>query len=113
AAARPATEVRARRRGADDARSRPRMLPPVAADHVHRQADGTDDRRRVSPGPGAGRRGTLAPVSSIGECGRRLLEGVYVPLITPFAADGSVALDAIERLCHEYLEAGCAGIVAL
>ena len=45
--------------------------------------------------------------------GQRLLEGVYVPLITPFAADGSVALDAIERLCHEYLEAGSAGIVAL
>lgn len=43
----------------------------------------------------------------------RLLEGVYVPLITPFAADGSVALDAVERLCHEYLEAGSAGIVAL
>ena len=43
----------------------------------------------------------------------RLLEGVYVPLITPFAADGSVALDAVERLCHEYLDAGCAGIVAL
>jgi len=45
--------------------------------------------------------------------GGRLLEGVYVPLITPFAADGSVALDAVERLCHEYLEAGSAGIVAL
>ena len=45
--------------------------------------------------------------------GSRLLEGVYVPLITPFAADGSVALDAIERLCHEYLDAGAPGIVAL
>jgi 4-hydroxy-tetrahydrodipicolinate synthase len=45
--------------------------------------------------------------------GSRLLEGVYVPLITPFAADGSVALDAVDRLCHEYLEAGAAGIVAL
>ena len=43
----------------------------------------------------------------------RLLQGVYVPLITPFAADGSVALDAIESLCNEYLDAGCAGIVAL
>jgi len=43
----------------------------------------------------------------------RLLQGVYVPLITPFAADGSVAVDAIERLCNEYLDAGCAGIVAL
>jgi 4-hydroxy-tetrahydrodipicolinate synthase len=43
----------------------------------------------------------------------RLLQGVYVPLITPFAADGSVALDAIDQLCHQYLDAGCAGIVAL
>jgi 4-hydroxy-tetrahydrodipicolinate synthase len=43
----------------------------------------------------------------------RLLEGVYVALITPFAADGNVALDAVERLCRESLDAGCAGIVAL
>ena len=43
----------------------------------------------------------------------RFLEGVYVPLITPFAADGSVALDSVEQLCHDYLEAGSAGIVAL
>jgi 4-hydroxy-tetrahydrodipicolinate synthase len=43
----------------------------------------------------------------------RLLEGVYVPLITPFGVDGAVAVDAVERLCHEYLEAGSAGIVAL
>lgn len=41
------------------------------------------------------------------------LRGVYIPLITPFATDGSVALDAVERLCHEYLEAGATGIVAL
>ena len=45
--------------------------------------------------------------------GSRLLEGLYVPLITPFAADGSVALDAVEGLANEYLEAGSAGIVAL
>jgi 4-hydroxy-tetrahydrodipicolinate synthase len=43
----------------------------------------------------------------------RLLQGVYVPLITPFAADGSVAREAVERLAHEMLDAGCAGIVAL
>ncbi len=45
--------------------------------------------------------------------GSRLLEGVYVPLITPFASDGSVALDAVEQLCRDYLDDGCAGIVAL
>jgi 4-hydroxy-tetrahydrodipicolinate synthase len=42
-----------------------------------------------------------------------LLRGVYVPLITPFAADGSVALDAFERLCVEVLDAGVAGLVPL
>jgi 4-hydroxy-tetrahydrodipicolinate synthase len=43
----------------------------------------------------------------------RLLRGVYVPLVTPFGSDGLVSLDAVERLCHEYLDAGVAGIVAL
>ncbi|MEX1146616.1 MAG: 4-hydroxy-tetrahydrodipicolinate synthase [Acidimicrobiia bacterium] len=42
-----------------------------------------------------------------------LLRGVYVPLITPFAADGSVALGALERLSHECLDAGVAGLVPL
>jgi 4-hydroxy-tetrahydrodipicolinate synthase len=41
------------------------------------------------------------------------LRGVYVPVITPFAEDGSVAIDALQRLCREYLDAGAAGIVAL
>jgi 4-hydroxy-tetrahydrodipicolinate synthase len=41
------------------------------------------------------------------------LRGLYIPLITPFAEDGSVAIDAIERLCREYLDAGAAGIVPL
>jgi 4-hydroxy-tetrahydrodipicolinate synthase len=43
----------------------------------------------------------------------RLLQGVYVALVTPFAADGSVALDAVERLCNESFDAGVSGIVAL
>jgi 4-hydroxy-tetrahydrodipicolinate synthase len=42
-----------------------------------------------------------------------LLRGVYIPLITPFAADGSVAIDALERLCHDSLDAGVAGLVPL
>ncbi|WP_250037681.1 dihydrodipicolinate synthase family protein [Paractinoplanes maris] len=41
------------------------------------------------------------------------LTGLYVPLITPFAADGSVALDALERLAHDVLGAGASGVVAL
>jgi 4-hydroxy-tetrahydrodipicolinate synthase len=41
------------------------------------------------------------------------LRGIYVPLITPFDASGDVALDAVDRLVQEYLDAGAAGIVAL
>ncbi len=41
------------------------------------------------------------------------LRGVYLPLITPFAADGSVAVDAVTSLCNEYLDAGATGIVPL
>ncbi|MFJ9839993.1 dihydrodipicolinate synthase family protein [Kitasatospora sp. NPDC101155] len=41
------------------------------------------------------------------------LKGIYVPLITPFAADGSVAVDALEKLAYEVLDAGAAGLVAL
>lgn len=41
------------------------------------------------------------------------LQGVWVPLVTPFTASGEVDVAAIERLCHEYLDAGAAGITAL
>lgn len=41
------------------------------------------------------------------------LRGVYLPVITPFAADGSVALDAVTSLCNEFLDAGATGIVPL
>ena len=41
------------------------------------------------------------------------LRGVYLPLITPFAADGSIAFDALERLAHDSLDAGIAGLVPL
>ncbi|WP_051795035.1 dihydrodipicolinate synthase family protein [Streptomyces sp. NRRL S-87] len=39
--------------------------------------------------------------------------GIHVPLVTPFAADGSVARDALEALAHDVLDAGAAGLVAL
>ena len=71
----PAPEVRPRCGGADGTAPSCSAATTRAAEHVHRQADRTHDRRRVSPGPGAGRGGTLAPVT-----GGRLLEGVYVPL---------------------------------
>ncbi len=41
------------------------------------------------------------------------LRGVYVPLITPFSADGSVAVDAITALAQTYLDAGATGLVPL
>ena len=41
------------------------------------------------------------------------LRGVYLPVVTPFASDGSVARDALAGLCHGFLDAGGAGIVAL
>ncbi|MFB6891421.1 dihydrodipicolinate synthase family protein [Kitasatospora sp. NPDC056327] len=41
------------------------------------------------------------------------LKGIFVPLVTPFAADGSVALDALEKLAGSVLDDGAAGLVAL
>jgi 4-hydroxy-tetrahydrodipicolinate synthase len=54
-----------------------------------------------------------AGTSSGMTAGDRKLRGLYVPLITPFTAEGSVAVDAVMLLCHEYLDAGATGIVAL
>ncbi|MER6395180.1 dihydrodipicolinate synthase family protein [Kitasatospora sp. NPDC001603] len=42
-----------------------------------------------------------------------VLKGIYVPLVTPFAEDGSVALDALEKLAGSLLDDGAAGLVAL
>ncbi|MEU4830796.1 dihydrodipicolinate synthase family protein [Streptosporangium sp. NPDC023615] len=39
--------------------------------------------------------------------------GIHVPLITPLTTDGRIATDALERLAHDVLAAGAAGIVAL
>jgi len=41
------------------------------------------------------------------------LTGLFVPLITPFTADGALAADALERLAHRVLDDGATGIVAL
>ncbi|TMS00473.1 4-hydroxy-tetrahydrodipicolinate synthase family protein [Nonomuraea basaltis] len=42
-----------------------------------------------------------------------MLRGIHVPLVTPFAATGEVALDVIEKLAHQVLDEGAAGLVAL
>jgi 4-hydroxy-tetrahydrodipicolinate synthase len=42
-----------------------------------------------------------------------MLTGIFVPLITPFTPTGEVALEALERLANEVLDAGAAGLVAL
>ncbi|MEU6314380.1 dihydrodipicolinate synthase family protein [Streptomyces sp. NPDC047014] len=41
------------------------------------------------------------------------LYGIHVPLVTPFAATGEVAAEALEALAHQVLDAGATGIVAL
>jgi 4-hydroxy-tetrahydrodipicolinate synthase len=41
------------------------------------------------------------------------LTGIFVPLVTPFDDTGAVALDALERLAHDLLDAGVRGLVAL
>ncbi len=41
------------------------------------------------------------------------LTGVYVPMITPFDADGAVAVASLENLAHEVLDGGASGLVAL
>ncbi|MFR9673645.1 dihydrodipicolinate synthase family protein [Streptomyces sp. TR06-5] len=41
------------------------------------------------------------------------LEGLHVPLVTPYTADDRVAADALERLAHEVLDEGADGLVAL
>ena len=41
------------------------------------------------------------------------LTGLFVPLITPFTADGNLALPALRTLAHQILDAGATGLVAL
>jgi 4-hydroxy-tetrahydrodipicolinate synthase len=41
------------------------------------------------------------------------LTGLFIPLITPFTADGGLASDALERLAHQVLDDGATGLVAL
>ncbi|MFF4648889.1 dihydrodipicolinate synthase family protein [Streptomyces sp. NPDC001380] len=41
------------------------------------------------------------------------LQGIHLPLVTPFTAGGRVAEDALEGLAHAVLDAGADGIVAL
>ncbi|MEY9946923.1 dihydrodipicolinate synthase family protein [Kitasatospora sp. GAS1066B] len=45
--------------------------------------------------------------------GSQSLHGILVPLITPFTAADTVALDALEQLAHGVLDEGAAGLVAL
>ncbi|SEG79467.1 4-hydroxy-tetrahydrodipicolinate synthase [Nonomuraea solani] len=41
------------------------------------------------------------------------MRGIHVPLVTPFDSSGAVAVDAIEKLAHQVLDDGAAGLVAL
>ncbi|NRQ30316.1 4-hydroxy-tetrahydrodipicolinate synthase [Nonomuraea sp. NN258] len=42
-----------------------------------------------------------------------MLRGIHVPLVTPFAPSGEVAVDALEKLAYQVLDQGAAGLVAL
>lgn len=42
-----------------------------------------------------------------------MLRGIHVPLVTPFAPSGEVAVDAVEKLAAHMLDQGAAGLVAL
>jgi len=41
------------------------------------------------------------------------LSGLYVPLVSPFTADGELAAGALKDLAHAVLDEGAAGVVAL
>ncbi|WP_406230081.1 4-hydroxy-tetrahydrodipicolinate synthase [Nocardia sp. NBC_01009] len=41
------------------------------------------------------------------------LQGIFVPLVTPFTAMGEVAVEALESLAHRVLDEGATGLVAL
>jgi 4-hydroxy-tetrahydrodipicolinate synthase len=41
------------------------------------------------------------------------LQGLFVPLITPFTDEGDLAPDALEKLAHAVIDSGAAGLVAL
>jgi 4-hydroxy-tetrahydrodipicolinate synthase len=41
------------------------------------------------------------------------LQGLYVPLITPFTEKGDLAPDVLEKLAHAVIDDGAAGLVAL
>lgn len=42
-----------------------------------------------------------------------MLRGIHVPLVTPFTSAGEVAVDTLEKLAHQMLDEGAAGLVAL
>ena len=41
------------------------------------------------------------------------LRGLFVPVVTPFTSAGALAVDALEKLAHDALVDGAAGLVAL
>jgi 4-hydroxy-tetrahydrodipicolinate synthase len=41
------------------------------------------------------------------------MKGIHVPIVTPFAANGTVDAPSLERLAHHVLDQGAAGLVAL
>lgn len=42
-----------------------------------------------------------------------MYKGIYVPVITPFFADGSIDLGSLSKLCERFIEQGVSGIILL
>ena len=42
-----------------------------------------------------------------------MYKGIYVPVITPFFADGSIDLGSLSKLCERFIEQGVSGIIPL
>ncbi|WP_405435774.1 dihydrodipicolinate synthase family protein [Streptomyces avidinii] len=55
----------------------------------------------------------IAVIAATAALPARPFQGIHVPLVTPFTRAGEVAVEALEALAHEVLDAGATGIVAL
>ena len=95
-------------------RHRARLLPPEPAEHVHRAGSPSRCSTRVLTRARdlAGSRCTRYAGYGFAACQLVAARASTSRSSRRSTSDGSVALGAIERLAHEYLDAGAAGLVA-
>ena len=63
--------------------------------------------------PTAASRAVRAALVTVGRRKETGMHGIHVPVVTPFTADGAVDVASLERLAHQVLDEGAAGLVAL